>query len=840
MAGNQLGMPGGEQRDQTKFIVFENFEKMNTQSIRQSLSEKELAWLENLQPIAGNNLTTVPAPAAVALATISENISTMFYAALLGVDYFVAFTTAGSGYLINIATGAVGQFAPDGTFSAQPDVTTWQASRLLIADSKAGYSTFDGTIFVGQGGVSPNITVTNGGSGYGVAPSVTISGGSGTGATAHAVIQNGSVIQVVLDNPGHGYQVGDVLTVTFGTGTGSGATAHVTMTNFSVVSVQILSGGVFTTPSGTNLTLSFSGGGGTGARGYAVTASISGGSARHVIGVVVTSPGSGYTSPPTVSLSTGGTNPVFQSTLGTESLATIVLDTGGTGYTAANPSLSIVPSDGNGSGGAATATVAGAPTPGPVTAVALNASAVVTLFTAFQGISSTPGTFALSFSGGGGTGATGTATIGSYVNDSGTTTTGVISLNLTAGGTGYTTAPTVTVTGATFSTNPTLQAFTASQGAGYDLTPSVIIGSGTGAAASAHVWPFINSSIVGDAFTTLAVFQGRVWLGGGNLLTWTGTGASYGNVGYDDFLAADASGTLIISDADLIHAITALRAYNNYLFIMGDQSVKQIGNISLNQAGDVTLFTILTLSSDQGTIYPKSCISYNRVFMFANSNGIYGVFGSSVQKLSGDMDGIWKLVDFTQVPQGALADINAIHNAVFLVRYKDPLSTTRSIMLAFDGKRWFVLAQGNSLTAFATSASLATGQNSLYGSSGPDVTLLCARPTVAVAFKIQSSLTHHGDAVQGKRAIRAGFSSNLVAGPSSVTMTVDTEAALGPNRTMSVPTGFALVGGSNDANNLPINAAGAYLGITITGTLAGETMTNIICEYQEASLWKGA
>ena len=192
--GNQFPQPGGGQRDQTKFIVFENFEKMNTQSIRQSLSEKELAWLENLQPIAGNNLTTVPAVAAAALATISENISTMFYAALLGVDYFVAFTTAGSGYLINIATGAVGNFAPDGTFSAQPDVTTWQASRLLIADSKAGYTTFDGTLFVGQGGVSPNITVTNGGSGYGTPPTVTISGGSGSGATAHAVVQNGSVI----------------------------------------------------------------------------------------------------------------------------------------------------------------------------------------------------------------------------------------------------------------------------------------------------------------------------------------------------------------------------------------------------------------------------------------------------------------------------------------------------------------------------------------------------------------------------------------------------------------------------------------------------------------------
>ena len=59
--------------------------------------------------------------------------------------------------------------------------------------------------------------------------------------------------------------------------------------------------------------------------------------------------------------------------------------------------------------------------------------------------------------------------------------------------------------------------------------------------------------------------------------------------------------------------------------------------------------------------------------MFVNQNGVYGVVGSSVQKLSADMDGIFNLVDFTQMPQGALADINAIHNAVFLVKYKDPL-----------------------------------------------------------------------------------------------------------------------------------------------------------------------
>lgn len=733
-----LPQPGGEQRDQTKFIVFEGFEKMNTQSVRQALSEKELAWQENLQPIAPNNFVTVPGPAASALATISETITTLFYADLNGVDYFIAFTSAGSGYAITISTGDVNHFAPDGTFSPYPDATTWQASRLLIADSIAGYSTFDGTLYVGQGGVSPNITVTNGGSGYSSAPAVTISGGSGHGATAHAVIQNGAVIQVVLDNPGVGYQVGDTLTVTFGTGVGSGAAGHVTMTGFPVAYINIAGGGRFAPGSGGTYPLTITGGGGgSGAAGTATITFVGG--IWQVSSTAVTSGGSGYTFMPVVTL-TGVPGQVnvasFAAFLGTESVATLVLDAGGSGYIAP-PNVSF-------SGG--------------------NPSVPATAHTTISG-----------------------GAVNTLVLDT--------------------------------------------PGSGYTATPAVIIGTGSGAAASAHVWPFIVSSIAANAYTTVAVFQGRVWLAGGQLLTWSGTGASYANVAYDDFLAADASGSLLLSDADLIHAITALRSLNNYLWIMGDQSVKQIGNISLNSAGNVTLFTILTISSDQGTIYKKSCISYNRVFMFANTNGIYGVFGSSVQKLSGDMDGIFKLVDFSQPPQGALLDLNAIHNAVFLVRYVDPVAGERSLMIAFDGKRWFPLSQGNSLTAIATSASLTTGQNSLYGSSGPDVTNLFSAPATAVSFKFQTALTHHGNAIQGKKAIRSGYAAALLTGSINITMALDTE---GGSNSLSV----ALASGFHTPSR-SIEGAGTYLGMTLTGTAAGLTITNCAIEFQDSALWRG-
>src|SRR5215469_7824622 len=823
-----MARPGEMQRAQQKFIVFEQFAKLNTQSVRQALKEGELAWLENLQPIAPNNLAAVPGPARTPLATLVENASVMFYAYLNGVDYLIVFTTAGAGFAVNIATGAISGFAPDGTFSSNPDVTTWQGTRLLIADPIAGDATWDGNLYVQTGGVSPNITITNGGSGYSPTspPTVTITGGSGTGATAHAVVApNGVIVQVVLDSPGIGYLPTDTLFVNFGTSPGSGAAAHVTMTGYPVSAITSTQNSTTHPPA--NYALVFSGGGGTGAEGYGHVVA---GSPGNTITWILVSGGSGYTSSPSVScpslgFSAGG----FTAHLGTQSVATIVLTAGGTGYTSP-PAVTITPPDGVGSGATAVTTLSGT----SVNTISLSASVVDTLTIANEGsYTNVPGTYALTFTGGGGVGAAGTATLTSITDPvTGLPRTVISAVNITSGGANYVTAPTVAITGGT-GTLGSIIAHITSQGGGYDATPNVFIGAGSGAAASAHVWPFTVSSNPAYAWTTIAVFQGRVWLGGGPILQWTGTGASYGNVGYDDFLAADASGALIISDADLIHAITALRAANNYLYILGDQSVKQIGNISIG-SGSVTLFTILTLSSDQGTIYKQSCGSFNRVFMFANSNGIYAVFGSSVQKISDDLDGIFKLIDFSQPPQAALADIRNIHNISFLVRYIDPLSTTRSLLLLFNGKQWFLANQGNSLKTIAATAALATGKTTLYGSSGTDLTALFNDATVAVPFKWQSALTHHGNAVQRKKIIRAGFAVTMGAN-GQLSMSVDTDEASNVY-TETVHSGFRALSFQTDNMGRFIDGAGRYLGLTITGTLANFIGSAMTLEYQDTNL----
>src|SRR5690606_32464137 len=49
------------------------------------------------------------------------------------------------------------------------------------------------------------ITVTNGGTGYTSAPTVSITGGGGTGATAVAILSGDEVSEVIITNPGSGY-----------------------------------------------------------------------------------------------------------------------------------------------------------------------------------------------------------------------------------------------------------------------------------------------------------------------------------------------------------------------------------------------------------------------------------------------------------------------------------------------------------------------------------------------------------------------------------------------------------------------------------------------------------
>src|SRR5215472_1418386 len=495
-----------------KYIFYSGFDTMDTQSAREALPTTKLAWCENLQIVGPNQLVACNGPAAPLTQIAGKVITSQFFANYtppggVQTDFIICFTQDGAGYQVNAGTGAQVQFALPNTFSTTPDMTVWASQRILIADPTAGYCTWDGHVFVQSGGVSPNIVVTNGGSGYGAPPTVTIGGGSGAGATAHAIITGGVVTSIVLDNAGTGYKAGDVLTVSF--------------------------------------------------------------------------------------------------------------------------------------------------------------------------------------------------------------------------------APASTT------------------------------------AATAIVWPFFALTP-----TTLAVYAGRVWLAGARNLTWTGT------KGFDDSNPANASGSTTIADADLAHSITALRALNNFLYIFGDAAIKQIGTITVS--GSTTVFNIVTLSSDQGTPFPRAIASYNRLILFANKVGVYAILGASVEKVSDQMDGIFAAMDYSQPFQAAVQDLHtSLHTFLLLVRYRDPVAgITRSLILCFYKNRWFVANQGNSITAICTAP--IGGLIETFSSSGADVTQLF-QSTTPVPFILRTSLSANQEAQIGKKGLR------VVIAASSQTLTTLQGSADSENLTPGRP-----------------------------------------------------
>jgi hypothetical protein len=587
-----------EQPAANKFMAFLAWKKMNTKVARQNLPDDEAAWAENLQPIGPNSWQSVNGPAATLATVTGKTAARQFPANIGGVDYVMFFATDGSLTAINADTGAQTVVATAGTFSNVPDLTTYASSRVLIQDPIKGYFTWDGTLAVAIGGISPNIVVTNGGSGYAAPPAVSFTGGAGGnagGATATAVLSGGSVVAVNLTNPGTGNAANAVITVVFT--------------------------GANTTP--------------------------------------------------------------------------------------------------------ATATVV--------------------------------------------------------------------------------------------------------------------------------VWPQVFG-------ITIDVFAGRVWWASKNaagnyrILNFTGTG------GFDDTNPANAAGSTTILDNDLSHNITAIRNKNNYLYIFGDSSIRQIGSITVSSS--ITLFTPLTLASDIGTTFLMTIQSYNRLVLFANTSGVYGIFGASVRKISDDLDGIFQLVDFTLPMSSALNDVHttvtaggSIHCYLLLVRYLDPVAGTRTIVCVYQNDQWFVVSQGNALLSIMPIFLGSTQQWDTFASSGADVTQLLQTPGASVPILFKSALSSNRDPLKSKRVIRAGCAvTSGIAQFFGLFVETENSVDAGPLTAASVITwinnsgsvvnwqnnSFGTVTFIGGGYRFPYRAAygeGKVIGGTVKGTVSQFALNAMAFEYVDGAIW---
>jgi len=213
------------------YFVAKDFKGINVTNNRTAIGEGEFAWLENAQPIGFGNVKIVNAPDTQANVTFANTVSYMAAANINNTEFQFAFQEDGSAQYVNIENNTLGNLATSGTFSnSNVQIVQWKNERILIIDPNNGYKTWDGTNLVDIGSVG-TVTINDGGTNY-TNVTVTFSAPDQTGgvlAKGEAVTLGNTIVQILVTEPGTGYTAAPTITIT----DPGGSNANVTCTLFN-------------------------------------------------------------------------------------------------------------------------------------------------------------------------------------------------------------------------------------------------------------------------------------------------------------------------------------------------------------------------------------------------------------------------------------------------------------------------------------------------------------------------------------------------------------------------------------------------------------------------------
>lgn len=648
----RLGMP-----EDLHWYSAAPFGTMNQQDSRTRLEDTEFFWVENFLLTGKAKLRTLWDQGAALYTAPTGN--RIVYFSWFNINDKVAvavFLADGSAYSVDFPSGTATLIGgTPGLFytGGQLPFAVQSGDRfLLIANNNTpnDYWVWDGTLLYAAGQLGPYQTgdITDAGSGYTSAPTLTIFGGQGTGATATATIFDGSVVAITITDPGAGYAPSDsqVQVAFTGGGSDNGAILTALLSPGDVDHVELVSGGSGYT--GVPTVGFTGGGGGTGAAATAVVTN------DVVTAINMTDQGTGYVSTPTVTLTGGGGSGASAvAVLSPGFVASIQIDDGGTGYT---------------------------------------------------------GTPTLTFQGGGGSGAAATAILS---NGS------ITGFSLSSGGSGYTSPPTIVVQ----------------------------TGLNKAAAAVIDVMPF------GVSGTSIETFQSRVWLSNpskvgpipnGGVIN-VSTASSITN------FATSAGGDLFTnSDRYLRERYIALHQSNGYLYPIGDSSVSVISNVQTNGNPPTTTFNYQNTSDQIGSPWRDTVQDYGQSIIFANANGIQGLYGGAVQRISKKLDDIF-VNAFPRVngvvtplpngvtPSGAVMNIYTIPVYLLNLTLKDPVTKQqRTVMIGWNEREFFIGVQKSAMIFIGTQE-----VNSVMTAWGTDSTALYplfAAPSSTLPKRLVSKL----------------------------------------------------------------------------------------------------
>jgi hypothetical protein len=379
-------------------------------------------------------------------------------------------------------------------------------------------------------------------------------------------------------------------------------------------------------------------------------------------------------------------------------------------------------------------------------------------------------------------------------------------------------------------------------GTGFTSTPAVTFSAGN-ATATASV------SVAPSAGNCIASYGGRVWVSAGRTVVFSAPNS------YTDFSTANAGGSFIFTDETLHSNINQIISANNFLYIAGDSSFNVISDVRVS-AG-ITIFSNTNVSASVGANFYASIVPYYRSLWFANRYGIYALYGSTTQKASDALDGVFPRINLGSGISGGQFVINSILCLGFLCNYQDPVAGARPLLLIYAGKKWFFASQGSSLTFIAGAE--VNGVPLLYGTDGGNLYQLFSDTTSPVSVTIKSKLWDLGDPLRVKQVFKGGLEAN-VAGTTAgtVSFSVDTEygsinsfSNLGLTVTWINNAGAVIAWQNGSAATIPwlagvagysftkfdTSAFGNYVGVTLTATTPQAVYSAFHLQYEKRAIW---
>lgn len=246
-----------------------------------------------------------------------------------------------------------------------------------------------------------------------------------------------------------------------------------------------------------------------------------------------------------------------------------------------------------------------------------------------------------------------------------------------------------------------------------------------------------NVLAAGQTGQCLAVYAGRVWIGAGQQVVYTAPGT------YNDFLAADYAGAFKVTDPSMNGPIIALRATQNWLYLIGSGMVAlnnvQVQNVAGSSALSTTFF-VTPVSSSIGITADRASIVLDNILFLVTETGLWAYRGLNGQNIANNMGD-----NFAGTQSLFAAQVYA----------RNILTTSAGYNLMADTGQWFTTV-ADSLTWVSTATITWQGLSG-WVTNGSSVFQVGTDFSSVRTCVLHSKLFDAGNGAANKRAINAGF-----------------------------------------------------------------------------------